>query len=425
MPPSHVDWITPVGKSSPEEFNFSVVPAEYHASYQTEVTQRDQSSRKGTTSYAFSTKDILQGSVTLGIPDIDAVKVSFKNTTKQSHEAFVAKKFNTYETEEFDVSVQTLYGDQVWFTSSTFNVYYYPVLGAAACPQGSPGCEAQEKLPLYVQFSGPDQIVRTEINGATLEWYQPVHEPGNVLSYPWDLAQLKLRQPQFSPYTSENPTAWATDSSFRDAQANWTEGAGSNVTSGQTSTHSFKASVSVSGKATFEAGAESAKGSLSLNSSKSLSTLISQTQELGSSTGVGVTKDAVFKDPNLYQYSAQTFIFGQVAPMGTLQKIALDTKFQGPGQLQTGFAADPTMNGGAWWETGYPRPDVALNHPARFGFRETNDPSDQLPSNCLPVSEGNTAQCTVYNKPAPSAPWTSQFYWMKGLLITRTERGRS
>ncbi len=421
MPPSHVDWITPAGTSSPEEFNFSVVPAEYFASYETKVTQQDQSSRKGTTSYAFSTKETVEGSVTFGIPHIDSVSESFKFSAEQSSKGFVDKKYDTYETEEFDVSVETLYGDQVWYTSSTFNVYYYRVLGETACPQGNPECEADQELPLYVQFSGPDRIVRTEINGATLEWFQPVHEPGNVLSYPWDLAQLKLRQPSFSPYTSENPTEWATDSSIRVEHANWTKGQGENKTVGQTSTYAFDTSVSASGEATFEGGSAGGKATLSLHTSKSLSTLNSESQDLGASTGVGVTKKADFKTPNLYQYSAQTFVFGQSAPVGTLQEISLGTDFQGPGQLQTAFTADPTMNGGAWWETGYPKPDVALNHPARWGFEGRNRQYEKLPSNCLPVAGAVAEQCTVYNKPDPSEPWTSQFYWMKGLLITPSD----
>jgi hypothetical protein len=411
MPPSHVDWITPAGTSSIKEFNFSVVPAEYHASYETEVKQQNQSSRKGTTSYAFSTKEAVKESVSFGIPDIDSVTETMKFAAKQSHDGFVAKKYNTYETEVFDVSVQTLYGDQVWFTSSTFNVYYYPVLGR----------KSHDGHPLYVQFSGPDRIEHMEINGATLEWFQPVHEPGNVLSYPWDLAQLKLRNPRFSPYTSENPTGWATDSSFRVAHANWTEGHGSNVTAGQTSTHAFDASSSVSGKANFEFGSASGRVTLSLHTSKSLSTLNSQTQKLGESSGVGVTKEAEFKTPDLYQYSAQTFVYGQSSPVGTLQEIPIGTDFQGPGQLQTAFTADPTLNGGGWWQSGYPKPDVALNHPARWYYEGRNEQYEQLPANCLPVSGAVAEQCTVYNKPDPSEPWTSEFYWMKGLLITPSD----
>jgi len=42
-----------------------------------------------------------------------------------------------------------------------------------------------------MQFSGPDNVNYIQAaEGRNLEWYQPVQEPGNLLSYPANEQQL-------------------------------------------------------------------------------------------------------------------------------------------------------------------------------------------------------------------------------------------
>jgi hypothetical protein len=88
------------------------------------------------------------------------------------------------------------------------------VIGQTACPAEDPSCT--EKSPLYMLFSGPDEISRETVNGTTVEWYQPVHEPGEVFSYPWSLDQLEQRTGDLQLLTGV--TSFYTDDSERTVQ---------------------------------------------------------------------------------------------------------------------------------------------------------------------------------------------------------------
>ena len=116
--------------------------------------------------------------------------------------------------------------------------------------------------------------------------------------------------------------------------------------------------------------AASVSAGFDYNSSSSISTLNESSSTLGSSTGIKIVKPA-FANPGQYAYAAQTYIFGQQAPAGTVQQIPLSTTVKSGGPLWTAFVADPTdtANGaGAWWAQAYTRPDVALNHPSRWNW---------------------------------------------------------
>ena len=111
----------------------------------------------------------------------------------------VEKTYNTNQGQSFNLAAQTVFDDLVAATVSRMNIYSYPVLGQCVdrlgaqpldhCPAG--------KAPLHVQFSGPDNVSYLDlVEGRALEWYQPVHEPGQLFSYPGSLAQLRANQPQ-------------------------------------------------------------------------------------------------------------------------------------------------------------------------------------------------------------------------------------
>ena len=332
----------------------------------------NQSSNKSTTSYTFSTKESAEAKFSYGVPDVASVSVDLKASAKQTHDNSVSTTYNTYSSQQFDVSTQTGFGDVVWYTAKRFNTYAYRVLGQCVPAPGSPpaeGCPAGTR-PLYVQFSGPDRVQQYRIDGNQLEWYQPVQEPGNVFSYPGSVALLQKLYAGFTPLTADPATGWATDSSGSTVSVSWSQGSGSNVTSGSVSTQSFDVSTTVSASAeAFGFGGDLSAG-FDYNSSSSISTLNESSSTLGSSTGIKIVKPP-FVNPGQYAYAAQTYIFGQQAPAGTEQQIPLSTTVKSGGPLWTAFVADPTdtANGaGAWWAQAYTRPDVALNHPSRWNW---------------------------------------------------------
>ena len=410
LPPMHIDFIQDannVPNGQPAILNLTTMPSKYFSQYQTAQSNSNQSSNTSTTSYTFSTKESAGAKFSYGIPDLASLSVDLKTSAKQTHDGSVKTTFNTYSSQQFDVSTQTGFSDFVWFTAKRFNTYAYRVLGK--CSPAVEGCPSGTQ-PLYVHFSGPDQVTTSRIDGNQLEWYQPVQEPGNVFSYPQTPALLKDLYSQFLSLTADPATFWATDSSGSTVSVSWSQGSGSSVTSGSVATQSFDVSTTVAANAqAFGFGGALSFG-FDYNSSSSISTLNESSSTVGSSTGIKTFKPP-FINPGQYAYAAQTYIFGQQPPAGTQQQIPLSTTVKSAGPLWTAFVADPTDTGngaGAWWPQAYTQPDVALNHPSRW----TWTPPTPSKGDVLTFNEAN-----------PSDPALSEFYWMKGLYITPASAG--
>ena len=139
MPPSHVDWVIPVNGTDPEVLNLSAVFGGFFSSFQTAVTNQNQSSRQSTTSYTQSifvsaTAGYQWGSAqTTGATSV-SVSVSAGNMWQSS----VTKAHGHYTGTAFDASSQTGFDDEVWFIDERHNVYVYPVIGQVACPPTMP-----------------------------------------------------------------------------------------------------------------------------------------------------------------------------------------------------------------------------------------------------------------------------------------------
>lgn len=423
MPPQHVDWITPAGGTQPEVLNLSGHKG-FSSTYQMEESQSNQSSSESTTSVTHSLTENVEGSYAWGIPNVATVSVTVKAGSTQQWTDSIAKKYNKYSKYAFDLSVRTTIDDDIWIKDETQNIYVYPVIGQYVCPPkpGSPTplCSPSELVQLNVMFSGPSDVSYARLDGAKVEWYQPVHEPFNVFSYPWNLQQLqKLEPTKIDLLTSSSPTLFATDGSQQTQKTTWSAGQGSTVTVGSAKNYSWYFGFSIARKATGLGPSGSA--SVTYNGSKSISTLNSSTTSVGASTGVGVIKPGTFLDPQNYQYMVGSYIFG-TKPDPNTQQLDLGTDVQTNGILRAEYTADPTNpNSGSWWQTNpYSLPDVALNHPARWTIVQ----GDTLAPNCLLINPGLPGTwCAKFNTPDwdPDDIWTSQFLWMKGLAITPKE----
>ncbi len=418
MPPMHVDYVPPVNETEPQVLNLTAIPDGFFSSYSTSVTNQNQSSHQGTTSFTNAAELTTSAGYSWGVPDGPSVSVKVTASVGAMHQNVVSKTYNTYTSESFDASTQTGFDDQIWYNSEQHNVYVYPVIGQLTCPETKPNCGASDMVPLVVMFSGPDSISQTSIGGGNVEWYQPVREPGSVFSYPWNLQQLQLINPDSPLLTSSSPTTFYTDSSTNTERAQWTGQNSENASTGSTTNINWGSSISISKKAGVTGGFS---GSLkfSYNGSKGLSTLNTSTLTLGESTGIGINKPGTFTQTSEYEYAILPFITGDNPVTGTLQTFNLNTAVQTNGIVRAEFTADPTdPNAGSWWQPTYTLPDIALNHPARWNVvqNDVNAPS----ATCLPVSSTVTAvDCVTFNANIPNAdPWTNEFLWMKGLFIT-------
>jgi hypothetical protein len=429
IPPMHIDWIDPVlpgdtpglppdcqHAPTPCVLNLTVLPSlpapgvGFSTQYAFSSSAASSASRKSTTSYSFATKEGVEAKASYGVPLVAQVSVDTKFSARQTHDNTVARTYNTYSGQSDSVSSTTGFADHLFFTESRINLYYYPVLGQFVCPADQPTCADADQLPLHVVFSGPDLVSHQDIDATTQEWYQPLHEPGNIFSYPWTVAQLQLGFPSLIPLTGDpNEPNWrATDTSSSAYSTKWNQGTKSDQSSGSVSTNTWDTSVTVAGQASIEGFGINGSASFEVNSSQSASTLNTSTQTLDAATGVQVNKPGVSTlVADNYLYSFAGYVLGQASPDGTLQTIpledaqgnAIDRQTTGP--LTVAFLADPFQNNLPWWPQAYTQPDVALNHPERWNWSKAT-------------------QTATFNPPDQTAtkPQDQAFYHIKGFFIT-------
>lgn len=340
------------------------------------------------------------------------------------HQNFMQHQYGNLSSVAFDASTKTGFGDQVWYEEQTDNIYVYPVIGKSDCPIANPDCSEAEKQPAHMIFSLTLPMVSASANGAGLEWYQPVHEPGNLFSYPWSLTLLESEEGNpttgttIELLTPGTPRGFFTDSSSLTETSNWSQQNNNSVTSGSTNKFSWGAGFSLTAKAG-QVGGVVGGTKWSYNGSVAFSTLTTTVSQLGESQGIGITKPGTFPNPDLYQYPIWPYVFGDTLPLGeagTGDRLKPGTQVSTSGLLRAEFVADPTNTAaGPWWRSVYTAPDIAVAHPARWYLIDSRSQSGD---SCIRISAtSSTKDCASFNLPQTDI-WTSEFYWMKGLFIT-------
>jgi hypothetical protein len=206
IPAMHVDWIPPKDLNQinqpgctdalkPCLLNVSVYPHPppsvsalgFATIFKFDSSSSSSAQQSSTTSWGISVKQTTSEGASFN-DGLENASETIKNTVKAAHDSTVKKTYNTYKGTNTDLTVSTGFADHILYTQKDMNVYYYPVLGCDTnCPIDT------SKGPPYVVFSVTDNIVYNNADSTGQDWYQPVHEYGNVLSYPWDEAQLQSR----------------------------------------------------------------------------------------------------------------------------------------------------------------------------------------------------------------------------------------
>lgn len=446
IPPMHVDWITPGGDStlatlmgcadktgnSPCLVNVSVRPSVppsqssegFATSFKFDSSSSSSAQQKSTTSWGISVKESIGESATFN-DGMENASLSIKDTTNNAHSKTVSKTYNTYSGTTNSLSATTGFADQIFYTSRGMNVYYYPVLGCNATNCSTDGNKT------YVEFSVPDNVTYNNVGGYTQDWYQPVHEPGNVFSYPWNLQQLQARfTDQANPLTT-SPTCMAIDLSSQNTNTTWSQGASKESSSGATSSFSNELDVSSSGGGGVS-GVDNVDFSASLDiaANTSLNTLNVSTSSLSSSQGITLTKPEFGYTADCCNYAFGQYIFGlknTQHPASQDACLANQTPDKdlcvavndpdngkqvgvaGTGPIFTGYIANPINNSPnaqltcssnwSWWAGVYTMPDVGLSHPQRWLWTKS-------------------AQQVSFNN-NNSDPNDNPFYEMRGFYISR------
>jgi hypothetical protein len=443
MPPMHVDWIAPTTNvlnedthpgcqdpATPCLLNLSVqpnVPAPgvgFSTIFDFSSSADTNLERKSTTSWGISVKQTTEEKISYGLPDVASVTADITNVAQYAHDNTVSKTYNTYSGKRESVNAATGFADHVFFSQRTYNVYYYPIIGKAACPKDNPGCS--DPAPMYVEFSVPDQVTHSDMDGTSLEWYQPAHEPGNVLSYPWSLAGLQSQfGDQVAPLTANPAPCRANDNSSSNYSTTWFGTTKQSNSTGTMNSFSDELSISVQSQANLEGVNFDQTLGIDVKGSTSLSTLNVSTQSLSASDGIVVNKPVFDSDvAQCCLYGFGSYVFGLQPSDGTYQQIDIPdpdnsqtVSIKSTGPLFVGFIADPVSNlnasdltcgvDGGWWQQVYSLPDVGLTHPARWSWSKSKQQVAFNPAD-------TTGQLSPLDQP---------FYAMKGFFITPSGGG--
>lgn len=441
-------------------FNFSTLSGEYTSRYEFDNSQTNQSETTETTSWSFGVSADISGkvkSVDDGLETTQELKFASENTYDQS----VSKTNSTFQTHSFNAAVSTGFFDHVWYTVRDYNVFYYPVIGQtvcvnecednglcgisgdacqddADCPAAPTTCPDADKQQLYVQYSGASSVVSTSADGGVLEWYQPVHEPGQILSYPWDCQQLAARNEVSICPEDEGTSAYSllsdaasfsTDTTDQEYTLTWKGGSEQSKTVDKGADFSQKLTYTLTASTpAYEESEEGLKSkySISLNANEAVATGRTNSSSFDASTGITVKRPGTFLNPGKFEYLVGGYIFGDPPTPDTYQEFPTSSgEIQANGVLRSAFTVDPrALGGGSWWQFGAYNQhiDVALNRPVHLKPDPGVGVSQPGLTNCLPVSDDNisTADCVdnYLADPTPHGLFSSQFYWLRGFFIT-------
>lgn len=397
-------------------------PDLFNAEFGINTSTSQTFNQNSTTGYTLSTQQGTEDSVSYGVPDDSSVSAKFSDTAEQVHDNSVSNKYNRYMDLMQGQTLGQRFDDEMMSSQSRQNIWSYPILGsdgvecakcetASACP-GINGCLASG-APVTLNLSAPDMITVAVGSTVNLEWYQPPEVPGNVLTYPWTLAQLEHQFPGFLPLSDITPEIEITGTTDSPVTVSWTVNNSSSTGYDSSVQHSYNTSLSISANADIFPGlGVDAEADFEYNSSNSFSTLY-ESESTGSLTdGFTINKNSV-PNSSMVQYPFRYYIFGQSPAQGTFQEQTMSANtFPVTGPLFLGFEANPASTSeqtpaGQWWFDTYQNnnPDIALNLPAQWDWiTDEGEPDDPKQFRFLKRSDTN-----------------GLFYFMKSFFAIPTE----
>lgn len=453
MPPMHVDYIAPqntaLAGDQPADYgcnandptqpcivNLSVLPnfsqtnkEVFATKYQFVSSSTKSANQSSATSWGVSVQASIGASASFN-DGLENASLDIKNTTKTTHDETVKNTYGTYQGKNQSLDISTGFADHLRFTKKDMNVYYYPVLG---CNSSGGNCTNDGTLAkTYVEFSVPDRVRYYNVDGYTFDWYQPIYERGNVLSYPWT---SKLLQKAFTDQVQQiaaSPSCMLIGHGQSVSNTSWTTGGMDKLSSGSASSFSDELSISGSEGIGVE-GVDSAdiNWSLDVAAHTSLNTLNESTSSLSSSQGITLQVPDFGAPADCCNYGYSQYIFGlkntkhpasedacsngqtstrdrPCVPINDPEGSAIAIATTGP--LFTGYIASP-VNGDcpgtkpSWWQHAYDKPDVALNHPEHWLWNP------------------DSGEVSFQDAKSTSILVDNGFYIMKGFFINKKSAG--
>ncbi len=363
QPPQHTAWLALSGSKGPAVVNISRYPTfttslldNQQKGFTTKTTERNDSTIGTSASqnlqlraYTDFKAGFLKGGTNLSV-DV-STKLSYSKKTK------VNDLNSKYKSTQVDLTGNTAFDDLLVGKVQIVDVWRYRLYGFTLSNSAIP-------YPFY-EISFPAKETTFVSGGLDTDWYVPIHETGNILSYPdhntacspADLAPISQPgEPDIlAPLLSCQKNIWNGTASSVALKLDEKVSNGKEIDNSQTLNASADLKVSFSTE--WEADFLAAKGGAGVSASatvgasaeKSWGDLTVTDNVTTHGQGITVTQPA----------GVSTYAYGY-------EPIFYNTK---AGTLKVGFATDPLASdiGKIFWRSYYSgKPDPALNLPFRF-----------------------------------------------------------
>ncbi len=268
----------------------------------------------------------------------------------------------SYKTREVSFGGKTERDDIIVAREQTMDIWRYRVYGL---PTETPGVYPHFDIVLPGPFG--EVAMNTKGGGLDYDWYQPIHENGNILSYP---RRFKITggdnpnivtPPDMGAFAANGtvvsefmypPSEWITGGSSGELPLTFTQAGETGAEYSSSHTLSANASISQSASVTAEAFGSglTATGELGVEMHGNYSWGNNATSSYLTSKTTGIYLNQT-PGASIYAYAFYPLIYTTT-----------------DGTIKAMFAVDPTRSsyGQTFWRDTYKLPDLALNLPARF-----------------------------------------------------------
>ncbi len=353
-PPKHIDYIVDAdGKL--REVNISRKSgfySQFEDSNQTEIS----SSSTNTSDWNFGVQVGAEVKTGFSLPIVGGVQTEIKTQVGDSyseHKSEIEKNMMTTKTTE---TLTASTDDYLIFNLTRFHIWIYPVKWETVKSEDS------NEGPLYMQIVVPASADTNPqyANGRDLEWYQPVHQNGNLFSYAWSKEQISRFEGTDALHLLTSARTFSSGGNETKYDISWTQVTEEGKEVKSQHKLSVDSSIGVSGKVE----TASAKTTVTNHYDRTWSQLTTSNTKLTTSQGIKIAKSVL---DERYAYAVSPFIY-----TSDVEKVTQDgASVQMPtGTIKLAFTVNPTQYQAVqWWKnvSGYnSKPDLALNLPHQW-----------------------------------------------------------
>ncbi|MBN1345518.1 MAG: hypothetical protein JXQ73_22690 [Phycisphaerae bacterium] len=360
-PPKHIDYLVDPTDGQAKVVNLSR-KKDFYAS------MSDSSSQSLSTKHTDKTSWNIGGSLEVKVGEeveesagIEKAKLSGSVSAKVAYDydQSIENSQTNYESRTSQYTGRTDSDDYVVATVRVVDIWRYPLYGSKATNDGG------QPLHAYYEIVIPGPVVSYRGGGSAMEWYQPVHENGNILSYP-QLAGGTYTPPDLGSFTLGDdpntvltmPLAPATllswgGTSEQATPVSFSDQSGAGSIRSYTNKLSESVDLTASGEVGYDAKFAKEKTSVkvSANFHNSNTWGGSSVSDSQTSSSRGITVNLTSGD------LTRGYLFAPVVYITD------------NGAIKVAHAVDALGHdfGKSWWLSTYGgRPDAALNLPAKF-----------------------------------------------------------